>query len=76
MHIYIYIYIYIYIKAVATVRELVPVFYFFQYGKQYPLSISSRTRFSFLPVQETILALNFFPYRFFISSRMGNHIRA
>ena len=38
--------------AVATVREPVPVFIFFQYRK---------------PSSETIFALNVFPYHFFIS---------
>ena len=46
----------------ATVREPVPVFIFFQYGKPYPLSISSRTQFSFLPVWEPVLIFNFFQY--------------
>ena len=54
--------------AVATVREPVPVFIFFQYGKSYPLSISYRTRFYFFPYGN--------PYQYFISSSTGNHIRS
>ena len=48
--------------GVARVREPVPVFNFFQYGKLYPLSISSRTRFSFLPVRESVPVFNYFQY--------------
>ena len=40
--------------GVARVREPVPVFNFFQYGKPYPLLISSRTRYSFLSVREPV----------------------
>ena len=43
----------------ATVREPVPVFIFFQYGK---------------PYRETIFAVNVFPYPYLISSSTGNHI--
>ena len=53
----------------------VPVFHFFLYGSPYSLSISSRIRFSFFPVRETIFALNIFPYPFFISSRTGTRTR-
>ena len=60
----------------ARVREPVPVFHFLQYGKQYSLSISSRTRFSFPPLRETIFVLNIFPYPFLISSSTGNHVRS
>ena len=35
-------------------------FIFFQYGKPYSLSISSRTSFSFIPVRETIFTFNIF----------------
>ena len=44
--------------GVARARDPVPVFNFFQYGKPYPLSKSSRTRFSFLPVREPIPVFN------------------
>ena len=51
----------------------VPVYHFFQYWKPYSLSISFRTCFSFLPIRETIFALNIF--QFFISSRTGSRTR-
>ena len=46
--------------AVAIVRERVPVFIFFLYGK---------------PYRETIFALNVFSYPFFISSLTGTRTR-
>ena len=48
--------------GVARVREPVPVLNFFQYGKLYPLTKSSRTRFSFLFIREPIPVFNFFQY--------------
>ena len=61
--------------AVATVRKPVPVFIFFQYAEPYSLSISSSTRFSSLPLRETIFVINIFPYPFFISARTGIRTR-
>ena len=48
--------------GVPRVREPVLVFNFLQYGKLYSLSISSRTRFSFLPVREPVSVFQLFQY--------------